>query len=475
MAQSWRSGGGGIMELLKIALSALLVAGCASSLDYHECNTNDDCASHASDAGKLYCTNDHFCVLGVPDEQLCDDSQTLGTDGPGTLVLGVLTDHSDPNDQAIAKAVQLAASEIIPNQGGGAQPPLAVHFCDTAKDPAQALRAATRAVEFFHAAALIGPTTSDDVLKIAAYAAQTRTLVVSPSATAANISSFMDKNEVWRTCPSDSLQGVLLAKMVQAAAKGNMGASTIGSLHVTSIYGTGLSQTFVEEYQSLDKANKVQVFPFVTSTDLPMAMSSLGKITPTQALLVADMDAPTMVGMLGTTHGLEKTQFFMTDAAKGPGLFGAMGTTNSDVLKRIQGTSPSDPAGSVFDTFRTSYKGAFHSDPKMISFVANAYDATYVVAIAAAATTGRVPTGMDLAMGMAKLTNKGVAVPVGSMTYLAAVKQMSMGGVRIVGASGPMEFDANGDLTSASYDCWSVDTSAMPTFVIKSSPCPSFP
>lgn len=457
------------MAILRLALPALLASGCASGLSYTECSTNDDCTGRATDAGRLYCSSDHFCVLGLPDEQLCDDKQTIGTDGPGALTIGVLTDFADPNDQALSNAIRLAVDEINKHQSGYSQPPLVVHFCSTSKDADQALRSARRAVEFYHAAALLGPTTSDEVVNIASYARDSGTLVVTPSATSSELTTI-DDGVVWRTCPSDSLQGVQLAGLVHASAIATGGMPKIASLYSSSIYGTGLNKTFVTEYEKLVPATVPVQIPFAKTSDLPDSVSALGKEAPTQAVLIADLDAPALVAML-QHPGLETTQFFMTDSAKGPGLYGPMGSMDAGILKRIHGTAPSNPAGTAFDTFSQLYLHQFNVSPGSISFVANAYDAAYVVAIAAAATVDHVPTGKELAANMGRFKNTGEVLTCPS-DYLKAVKSMASGQVvRVAGVSGPMEFDAHGDLTTASYDCWSIDTMNGPPMIV-SPKCP---
>ena len=60
----------------------------------------------------------------------------------------------------------------------------------------------------------------------------------------------------------------------------------------------------------------------------------------------------------------------------------------------------------------------------------------------------------------------GVTVTVGPNNINAGVTPLQMGAtVDLVGTSGPIDFDANGDVVSAPIEKWSVDTTgAMPMF-----------
>jgi hypothetical protein len=57
-------------------------------------------------------------------------------------------------------------------------------------------------------------------------------------------------------------------------------------------------------------------------------------------------------------------------------------------------------------------------------------------------------------------------VTIGPNNINAGVTPLQMGGsINLVGTSGPIDFDDNGDVVSAPIEKWSVDTSAaMPTF-----------
>jgi branched-chain amino acid transport system substrate-binding protein len=293
-------------------------------------------------------------------------------------------------------------------------------------------------------------------------------VVVSPSATSITISSLADQGLVWRTAPSDALQGKVLAQKIAAAAQAQMTTPRVDSFHDDTLYATGLDKAFQTSYGAIAGPGFKTSIGYVSmdANSLMGGVSSLGSDGPTQALLVADSDDPAIVGLLGGQPGLATTQFFMSDTGKSTSIFGdPMNPVDPTVLARIRGTAPSVPIGAaVYLTFRQSFIGMFTTDPNMYSFVANAYDAMYLVAIAAGATTGHVPSGTEIASGMTKVITSGAPISIGQNSYLQAVQQIGAGGVHLTGASGPLEFDQNGDLLNGSYEYWCVNTTSTPKF-----------
>ncbi|MSP62943.1 MAG: hypothetical protein EXR72_21930 [Myxococcales bacterium] len=451
--------------LKRISLfGAMLVAGCAAGFNYNECNTNEECLKLAVDGGaKLSCTADHLCVAGTPDDQLCGD--TIGTEMPGSLIIGVVFDRTSESDKMLANAVKLAIDEINKRQ----MTPMVAWFCDSASDPDQSRKAAVRAVNVYHASAIIGPMGSDGVLKLTEFAKSSGTLVVSPSATSTEISSLDDNGLVWRTAASDALQGKLLAAKVKEAMPT---PTVVDTMYVNTVYGSGLNTAFRTAYTQMMGLGFKSAVQYSNTKEIPTALNAIAKDAPSHVVIIADFDDPGIVSQIKDQPALfdpnemdlkKGTQFFMTDPAKTPALYGAMGTMAPNLLGRIRGTAPATPSGQAFTTFQANFNARFGADPKNISFVANAYDATYLIAIAAAATQGRVPTGKDLSTGLQRLRTSGTAVLVGETSYLDAAKQMAMGGVRLEGASGPLEFNAAGDLTNEkAFEYWCVDTTKTP-------------
>ena len=448
----------------------LVGSGCALGINYKECEGatpdvgDQQCRTRYPDKGNLFCTSDNLCVVGKPKDRLCVD--TVGKEPAGALIIAVLSDRSFDSDKAIENATRLAVDEINQRQAGASQPPIFAYLCDTASDPEQTLKAARFVVDEKKAVALIGPTTSGGLVNIAGFAKNASVLVMSPSATSTEISSLDDGGLIWRTAPSDALQAKLLAQKVSESTAALPEQPRLGVLFVDSVYGQGLARAVKAEYARVNGRGLIaRDFTFKTREEIAGALNNLAKETPTHAVIIADVDSPAIVSMIRSQPGLNDTLFYLTDGAKTRDLYGPMGSTDPGLLRRIRGTAPAVPTGAPYGTFRQSFISKFSADPNLISFVANSYDAAYLVAIAAAATQGR-PGGKEIANGLGRLRPMGATVPVGPTDYLMAVKQMIQGGVRLEGASGALDFDANGDpiASPGQFEVWCVDTTNAPTF-----------
>jgi ABC-type branched-subunit amino acid transport system substrate-binding protein len=366
-----------------MALALLACAGCSVVLKFHECDSNADCKG-VDGGSMLYCTSDHMCVDGLPDDQLCHQS----VPAPGTpiadgalVVAGLyrLTGNA-VNDHAIREGADLAALELT-----GADNVNLVHYaCDTGGDPAQAARAFKVAVTQLHAVAIVGPSTSNEVVKgVAPLVTQYNAVVVSPSATAPTITTLQDNGLIWRTAPSDNLQAKVLATLVPVGNNIKLDLVYVDG----DTYAFGLQQAFTYAYTGT--VSKTVIFPTGGAASVVAQMDS----SPDYALLVANFDDPPLVAALENAPGQAMTQYLMTDSALAPTLWGPPSArVGWAMLNRIRGTAPGlpadpDPSAGVYRSFSSDYQAHFHEDPSDTAWVANAYDAFYVVAIAAAVAT----------------------------------------------------------------------------------------
>ena len=444
---------------LVFALMTLGGTGCSAVLDFHECDVSADCASRSPDGGAaLYCTSDHMCVDSSPCVVSTAPAATTASQPP--LVIGGLYKLSGTgaDDQAVRQAVDLAAEQLATED----QPVLHV-ACDTAGDPTQAANALRVAVEIFHAVAIVGPRTSDEVVKgLAPIVKRYGAVIVSPSATNPSIGQLDDDNLIWRTCPSDNLQAKVLTTLVPTTV-----GTTLDLVYVDmNTYATGLEQAFTQQFTGM--VTKSIVF------ETGMATMAVGEMDdPDWALLIADTDAPALVTAIGATPGLAMTKFLMTDSAQAPSLWGAA-PYDYTLLSRIQGTAPGlppdgDPSAAVYRGFATDYMAHFaNEDPADTAHVANAYDAAFVIAIAAAGV-GKRATGAEIAANMARLSSaNALSVNVGPISFKTAVNALMSGSnINLVGASGPIDFDGNGDIVTAPIEVWGIaqGTDGSPTFV----------
>lgn len=450
---------------LALALAVVAAGGCSAVLKFHECNTDQDCMGTNADGGMLYCSDDHMCVGALPDYALCNvEEPEDGVIPDGALVIGGLyrvSGDNDVNDHAFRNAGNLAAAEI---NGSGSGYKVAHVVCDTAGDPAQAARAYDVVIQRFHAVAVVGPDTSDEVFAVAKEVKARGVPVMSPSATNPAISGLDDDGLIWRTAASDNLQAKVLASLPVSSAK-------LDIIYVSdSNYAKGLRDAFLANFPSAQSPGSFG-FAGGDAAGMNTAVKSAAADAPTFALLIADFDAPPLLKAVDGATGLSMTQFLMTDSAKKPSLWGQLPAYG--ILSRVRGTGPAnpsfgDPSGMAFSVLSTNYKSRYMGeDPAETAFVSNTYDAFYAVAIAGL-SLGPGASGRKIAARLAMLSDKnGMKLAVGQNGLTSAVTTLQGGGtIDLIGTSGPIDFDATtGDIVSAPIEVWSVDASmATPTF-----------
>ena len=448
---------------LAIALAGLALAGgCSVILGFDDCHQDSDCAGRAPDGGdptRMFCTSDHLCVEGLPEERLCMPIQISGipaSNVPPVVVAGLfrLSGATESKDSSMANAATLAVSEISQI----IQRPISFVLCDTAGDSSHGLRAFNRAVNNYGAVAVVGPTTSSQLIAIYQQAVTKNVLMVSPSATSPSITQLIDQNLVWRTCANDLLQAKVLALQAKQldVVMGKTGLLNVA--YVNDAYGNGLFNSFVK-YWDGTVASAPQ---FNAGDDPKPILATLAADSPAVALLIADSDSPALVHALSTAPaGLSNTNILMTDGAKGPDLL-----VNPDVsvLRRIRGTASGvDTGNPVFKAFRYTYMTRFGEDALSLPYVANTYDAVYLTLLAAAGIPGvKAVTGGQMAQVLSRVSVPGaMPIDLGPLTFVQGATALANGGsISVAGTSGPLKFDpTTGDVTTASMEVWDVNVS----------------
>src|SRR4051812_40853677 len=114
---------------------------------------------------------------------------------------------------------------------------------------AASVEAATKLIKVNHANVIIGEMASSATIPMAqSVAIPNRVVQISPTSSAPQITGIKDNGYLWRTYPSDTLQGKVLAKaVIDAFGKGatvNVGARN-------DAFGTALKQLFVAQFTKL--------------------------------------------------------------------------------------------------------------------------------------------------------------------------------------------------------------------------------
>jgi len=265
----------------------------------------------------------------------------------------------------------------------------------------------------------------------------------SPASTSPDITDLNDNGLVYRTAPTDALQGRVLADV----AVNRLEASTAATMYVNNSYGQLLSDSFVSAFQERDGQVPNQV------------SFQKGQSSYTSRISQALNDDPDVMIVIGYPEsGIQLFSDFYSDFDSDIPILITDGLRSSSLpadvgnpLDNITGTAPL-AAGPGRDYFEEQYRSEYglDEDESPGVFTAQAFDATAVCLLANARAGEN--NGAAIAEEMQAVANpEGEEV---TPSNLAEGLQKAAEGTEINynGASSAVAFDENGDLKAATYE-----------------------
>jgi ABC-type branched-subunit amino acid transport system substrate-binding protein len=264
----------------------------------------------------------------------------------------------------------------------------------------------------------------------------------SPSSTSPAVTGLDDDDFVFRTAPSDALQGQVMAQV----ADGELGVGTAVTMYVNNDYGSALSESFASSFESAGGAVQKQI---AFEKQQPSYTSKL------QEALSDDPDLLVVIGYPASGVQLFKDyyadfeggeQVLVTDGLQDPQMQSQIGNP----MENVTGTAP-NPSGPSADAFASLYEDEYGRAPGI--FNAHSYDASAVLILANARAGENSGPAVREQM-------RAVANPAGGMEVtadnLAEGVEAAMAGedVHYAGASSPVDFDDNGDMKTVTYSVW---------------------
>lgn len=456
-------------RLAAFLIWAVALTSCSIVTDFSECENNTDCTAKYG-AGNT--CEDGVCRAGNTAELLggsCTQSSGDIT-ASNSLNFGVIMPLTDADESQfgipLVNAMKLAQADI--NRIGGVNGrKIGLIICDSLVSTEGAVAAAEHLTSKAKVPVIIGSDTSGQTIEIATQVAiPASTVVISPSATAAAISTLSDNNLVWRTCASDNTQGEALAAYVTDLVEHQLGKRfddiTMWVLGPEeNPYASGLLETLASLLSGSFVTSPrfiARSYPpswedwFVSSTELlarPDVVVLLGSAESWDLAEEIDRRFPGAIRYVGA------------DAAK---IADVAAATTPELEGRFSGVAPQnvgDPDYSPYVNFSTKYRAAYEVNPDELQFVAHAYDAVMIAALGAAA--GGI-TGPEIAAGMTKLSDADGVKVSGNGDALSAGLQRLVAGesVDYEGASGALDLDANGEPPTNPISLWCFDELSVP-------------
>ena len=354
---------------------------------------------------------------------------------------GELGEFGGPMDVA----VRLAAEHV--NAAGGVLDGRMIEILteDGQTSDVVSVDAARKLVNVDGVSALVGPLSSGITLAIAnAVTVPNQVPQISPSATAPSLTLLEDDDFLFRTAPSDAFQGVVLADLAW-----ELGYRNAAVLFVNNAYGQGLADQFEESFTALGG----QVTPVAHESGQPSYASELTAASANDPDVLVAISYPVSAGVYireAIDSGASDT-FLFVDGSRSEDLIAAVG---GEDLEGAYGTAP----GAVDNegTQRFDAEFAEFSEGAGGIFLRESYDAAILFALAIEAAGSDDPVAIRDAL-RSVAGGPGAEIGPGAAEIARALELLRNGEeINYQGASGPVDLDANGDVSGA-MEIWKIE------------------
>lgn len=376
-----------------------------------------------------------------------------------TIKLGVMAPTSGTNaekGESVYNGAQLAVEQI--NAAGGVLGKRlslvkADDQSDATKAPAKAARVLDQGV-----VAIVGNVQSSVTQAVLLQQAKVRgCAMISPGSTSPNFSNpekIDSGGWFFRTIPSDALQGKALARRAL-----ELGYKKLAIVNVDNVYGNGLAAVLKASFEAAPGHTVVQA----TYSEEPTPKPSYSDVIA--PILEQSPDAIALIGYPGGCSQIYKDWITSGARPEMPWLFSealkadsfVANVNNPERLEGMTGTAPHS-GSAYYARFAEDYRARFKLPPGL--YAENAYDAAVLVAFAlqragAASREGVRDHLRDVSAG-------GTAIPAGLEGIRTGLEALKAGyDIDYDGASGPVDLDPRGDVTSGSYVVWQVKSGAI--------------
>ncbi|QTL97203.1 ABC transporter substrate-binding protein [Iocasia frigidifontis] len=354
-----------------------------------------------------------------------------------------LTGSGAPENGPMQQGVILA-EKCINESGGILGHELQILYTDDQTKPEAAISAVNKLVKMNNIPILLGGWSSGCSIAASTLTIPNQVIQIGLGCTSPQIAYLDDNDYFFRTCPSDAGQGVALAML--AKEKGYKTAST---MVVNNQYGIGIEEVFKEAWT---KAGGEILDCIRVDKSKASYRSELSKVFENAPDVIINAAYPTDITViLKQWYQLDfGGDWLGAEVAKAPTLPKTLGY---EIYGDFEGVSTALPENDSRKIFDTMWQEKYGNDEQSV-FTAHAFDGTMIAALAIekAGTATDRETIKDAIREVANAP--GVVVTVNEF---AKAKELIAQGkdIQYVGASGPINFDENGDV-SGLYEHWTV-------------------
>jgi hypothetical protein len=290
--------------------------------------------------------------------------------------------------------------------------------------------------------AIVGALASGISLQIAeTVAGPNEILMISPASTSPGLTAANDDDFLFRSTISDAAQGIVLSQLATEDAVGS-----VCTMYLNTPYGQGLSNAFTAAYEEAGGTVTAEVPHEQNQTTYATELAQC-EGADTMAAIAYPQSATTFLREAAEGDMFEN--YLFVDGTKEPAMFTDIGYANFDGER---GTAPAAlPTQSATD-FADRYTEAFGELPPK-PFIKEAYDATYLIALAAEQADS--VDGAAMRDALRDVSNDpGEEINPGPDGWEAALAAIDAGDEVNYEGAGQLEMDESGDPLVGAIEYW---------------------
>jgi ABC-type branched-subunit amino acid transport system substrate-binding protein len=312
---------------------------------------------------------------------------------------------------------------------------------DTETNPQAGIQGANTLVNNGYPA-VTGPASSGVNLQVTREALiPNETVGCSPSSTSPAVTDLEDDDYIFRTAPSDALQGQVIAQV----ATENLGNSTAATMYVNNSYGQALSQSFAGAFDG-------EVLQQVAFQKEQSSYTS-------QLETALDGEPETLVVIGYPASGVQLFRDYYNSFDSGEDIIVTDGLIDNELpdnvdsdMGNVTGTAP-QASGPGRDAFNQAYQDEYDREPGV--FNAQAYDATAICLLANVYAGENSGTGVRDNMRRAA-NPEGEEFDASNLPEAFAAAAAG-DDINYQGASSACNFNDAGDMVAVSYGIFGVE------------------
>lgn len=281
--------------------------------------------------------------------------------------------------------------------------------------------------------AIVGAASSSVSLSVIDKIIGASVVQISPANTSTAFTDYDDNGFYFRTAPSDVLQGRVLGDTVLADGHAN-----VAILALQDAYGETLAEQSATAIEDGGGTVVYREFYDPKATDFSAVLDEASSTNPDAVILIGFDETKTIIPQAASRNfGPQDVPYFFVD--------GNLANYSEDFEEgTLTGTKGTLPGAEATDEFRDRLQEAY-GELTEFAYAGESYDATILLALAAVAAGD--DSGTAIASQMQAVSRDGTECT----TFAECVELLEAGeDIDYNGVSGKVEFDENGDPTSAS-------------------------